>query len=286
MGLGSSGRGDVLWDVDVPQRPVGTPGVRMAAFADRGVTPSELRLIPHPSATLVLVLGGTIRVEDAHGRRREGSFVTGPGFADALRVVRVDAFDCLQVRLEPVAAAAVLGAGLAELDGEVVTLDELWGPDAARMTERLRVLSSRGELFAAADALLAERVGEHARSGPEVTWAWRRIAASRGDIRVERLAAELGWSRKRLWSRFRAQLGLTPKRAARLVRFDHAVHRLVAGDDVARVAADGGYADQSHLHRDVRDLTGLTPATVVGEPFLAVDDVAWGWPSRAGRARA
>jgi hypothetical protein len=22
----------------------------------------------------------------------------------------------------------------------------------------------------------------------------------------------------------------------------------------------------------------LTPATVVDEPFLAVDDIAWGWP--------
>lgn len=69
-----------------------------------------------------------------------------------------------------------------------------------------------------------------------------------------------------------------PKRAAKLVRFDHAVHGLVAGQDAAGVAADGGYIDQSHLHRDVAAFTGLTPATVVTEPFLAVDDIAWGWP--------
>jgi AraC-like DNA-binding protein len=68
----------------------------------------------------------------------------------------------------------------------------------------------------------------------------------------------------------------------KLVRFDHAAHRLVAGHRAARVAADTGYADQSHLHRDVMAFTGATPATVVGEPFLAVDDIAW--PSRGTTA--
>jgi AraC-like DNA-binding protein len=116
-----------------------------------------------------------------------------------------------------------------------------------------------------------------------VAWAWRGIVADHGRVRIEHLAAELGWSRKRLWTRFRSQLGLPPKSAARLVRFDHAVHALVAGHEPAAVAADGGYADQSHLHRDVVAYTGVTPMAVVGEPFLAVDEVAWGWPGRRNR---
>jgi AraC-like DNA-binding protein len=41
------------------------------------------------------------------------------------------------------------------------------------------------------------------------------------------------------------------------------------------VAADSGYTGQSHLHRDVMAFTGVTPATGAGEPFLAVDDIAW-----------
>jgi transcriptional regulator GlxA family with amidase domain len=126
-----------------------------------------------------------------------------------------------------------------------------------------------------ADALLGAQRETGRLVDPEVAWAWQRMAVSRGRVRVDRLAAELGWSRKRLWLRFQSQIGLSPKRAAKLVRFDHAAHRLIAGTDAAQVAADGGYSDQSHLHRDIVDFTGVTPATLPGEPFLAIDDIAW-----------
>ena len=104
-----------------------------------------------------------------------------------------------------------------------------------------------------------------------------------GCLRVERLAAEVGWSRKRLWSRFRSQIGLTPKRAAQLVRFDDAAHRLAAGRSAALVAAEGGYTDQSHLHRDVKTFAGVTLTAVAAAPWLAVDDFAWAAPLHACR---
>lgn len=252
----------------------------MAGFGDRGVTPSDLRLIPHPSVTLLLVFDGSISVQDSGGRRYAGSFATGLGFGDALRALRAETFACLQVRLAPLVARAALGAEVAELNGGVVSLDQLIGAASSGISERLNAAGSWDERFALVDDWLAGRSAVAEDLPPEITRAWQQIVTRRGDVRIEDLADEIGWSRKRLWSRFGAQVGMAPKRAAKLVRFDHAVHRLVAGQDAARVAADGGYVDQSHLHRDVMEFTGLTPATVVGEPFLAVDDLAWGWPGR------
>jgi AraC-like DNA-binding protein len=104
------------------------------------------------------------------------------------------------------------------------------------------------------------------------------MVRSRGRVRVDELAAQVGWSRERLWWRFRSQIGLTPKRAAQLVRFDHAAHRLAAGDSAALVAAESGYVDQSHLNRDAIAFAGLTPGAVAAAPWLAVDDVAWAAP--------
>ncbi|MEU0790523.1 helix-turn-helix domain-containing protein [Amycolatopsis sp. NPDC005961] len=263
---------EVLWDVALPASPSRLPGATMAGFADRGRTPAGLRLIPPPAVTLALVFGpGAVVLSGAAGR---GSVVAGLGFGTT-RVRQAADFSCVQVRLPPAVAGAVLGVRPAELGGAFVALDDLWGRDAARLAERLSETSSWDERFALTDAVLARRAEAGPAADPEVAWAWRRLVRTRGLVRVERLASEVGWSRKRLWSRFRAQIGLPPKRAARLVRFDHAVHRLVAGQEAAFVAADAGYADQSHLHRDVRAFTGITPATVVGEPFLTVDDVAW-----------
>ena len=65
-----------------------------------------------------------------------------------------------------------------------------------------------------------------------------------------------------------------PKRAARLVRFDHAARQLAAGHRAAQVAMEGGYTDQAHLHRDIVAFTGATPTTVAAAPWrvlVAVD---------------
>ncbi|WP_367318633.1 helix-turn-helix domain-containing protein [Streptomyces sp. HUAS ZL42] len=275
-------RGAATWGVECPQRPSRVTGVTMAGFHVPDL--ETLRIVPHPAVTLLLEFGAGSPVLDcATGRQQRGSMVAGPGLGSGGAVLaRGENVECVQVRLSPVIARAVLGASPADLDGTVVPLGDLWGREASRIREQLGDASSWQDRFALTDALLARRHEAGPPVDPEVAWAWHRIVVSRGLARVDGLAAEIGWSRKRLWSRFRSQLGLPPKRAVKLVRFDHAAHRLVAGEVAAQVAADTGYADQSHLHRDVVAFTGATPATVAGEPFLAVDGIAW--PSRGTTA--
>ncbi len=267
--------GAAVWDIASPQRPSRVAGVTMAGFRIRNL--NALRTVPHPAFTLILDFGtGSSVVDDAAGRQQRGSVVAGPGVGSGGAVwARGENVKCVQVRLSPVIARAVLGVSPAGLDGTVMALDDLWGPEASRIREQLGDASSWQDRFALMDALLARRHEAGPKVDPEVAWAWQRIVAGRGLVRVDGLAAEVGWSRKRLWSRFRSQLGLPPKRAVKLVRFDHAAHRLVAGEGAARVAADAGYTDQSHLHRDIVAFTGVTPVAVAGEPFLAVDDIAW-----------
>ena len=149
---------------------------------------------------------------------------------------------------------------------------------AQKSPRQLRNAASWQDRFAVAETALARRREQGRAVDPEVAFAWRQMVASRGRARVEALAEQAGWSRKRLSSRFRSQIGLNPKRAARLVRFDHAAHRLAAGHSAALVAADSGFADQSHLNRDVMAFTGMTPTTVASAPWLTVDPVAWAAP--------
>jgi AraC-like DNA-binding protein len=260
-------------------------GVSMAGFHSRSAGPVDVRVIPHPAVTLVLEFGnGPLVVDRAAGRQLRGNLVAG--FMHGAMRVRGENVECVQVRLSPVVARAVLGASPAELDRTVVALDDLWGEDATRIQQQLADTASWSERFALTEALLARRGTTVASVDPEVSWCWDRIMVSRGRVRVDELATEVGWSRKRLWDRFRSQIGISPKRAAKLVRFDHAVHRLAAGHGTAGVATGSGYADQSHLHRDVLAFTGVTPTRVAGEQWLAVDGIAWTEPRGCGHGPA
>lgn len=262
------------WDVARPPRASRLPGVRMAGFRGRSVGPVDVRVVPHPSVTLALEFGsGPFLVDATTGRQQRGNLVAG--FMHGAMRVRGENVECVQVRLSPVVARAVLGVSPADLDRTVVTLDDLWGRDAARVRQQLGDATSWLDRFALVEGILAHRARTEPQVDPEVAWAWDRILANHGGTRVGELAAELGWSRKRLWERFRSQIGLSPKRAAKLVRFDHATHRLAAGEGAATVAAGSGYVDQSHLHRDVLAFTGLTPTALADEEWLAVDDIAW-----------
>lgn len=270
-------RAGAMWDVECPRRPSRVAGITMAGFRVRNLEP--LRWVPYPAVTLLLEFGAGSPVLDCGDGQQRRSFVAGPGLGSGGTVrARGENVECVQVRLSPVIARATLGVAPADLDGAVVPLGDLWGREAEWIREQLGEASSWQDRFALTDTLLARRHEAGPPVDPEVAWAWRRIVRSGGLVRVEGLAGEVGWSRKRLWSRFRSQLGLPPQRAVKLTRFDRAAHRLAGGAGAARVAAESGYADQSHLHRDVMAFTGATPAAMAGELFLAVDDIAW--PSR------
>ncbi|OUC96747.1 AraC family transcriptional regulator [Streptosporangium minutum] len=278
-------------DVAVPRPSARLPGISMAGFSQRVAAPRvDIAMVAHPAVTLLIDLSeGEGVVYHTDGRHERGSVVIGllPG---DLRATSRGVGRFLQIRLEPVAAAAMLGAS-AELSGTLAGLEAVWGRDAGRAEDRLRAAASWDERFAIAAEILGRRLAARRPIDPEVARTWRRTLVSRGRARVDGLAADVGWSRKRLWSRFRSQLGITPKRAARLVRFDHAAHLLAAGHPASSVATESGYVDQSHLHREVKTFTGLTPTVVAVAPWLAIDDVAWPdstpgglrmWPAPSG----
>ena len=88
-----------------------------------------------------------------------------------------------------------------------------------------------------------------------------RIEAAGGALGLRELEASTGLSARQVERKFARHLGVGPKAFARIIRFK-AVERAAAGpgrQDWARLAADLGFADQSHLVREFRAFSGLTP---------------------------
>ena len=80
---------------------------------------------------------------------------------------------------------------------------------------------------------------------------------------VADVSREIGWSRRWLSHAFAEQVGITPKRYCRLVRFQHLVRELASQRSVdwASIALDGGFCDQAHLVHEFRAFSGLSPET-------------------------
>jgi AraC-like DNA-binding protein len=101
---------------------------------------------------------------------------------------------------------------------------------------------------------------------PAIGWAWEQIHRSHGRVRIGALADEMGWSRRHLADRFRAEVGSTPKAFGRILRFRRAVELLTTAPypSITEVAAACGFADHSHLVREFRSIAGCTPSELLG----------------------
>ncbi|GAY10713.1 transcriptional regulator, AraC family [Pseudonocardia sp. N23] len=164
------------------------------------------------------------------------------------------------LRLHPGAAPALLGVPATALRDQRVPLTEL-DPAAADRTARA-VDAGRDPLTALARLAHELRAGNGAPD-PAVHAAARLIAAGRS---VADTADALGWTVRTLHRRAGAAFGYGPTTLRRVLRFRVAVALLAAGRAPADVAAHAGYADQPHLSREIRDLSGLTAAALRPRP--------------------
>lgn len=169
----------------------------------------------------------------------------------------------VQVRLAPPAAALLLGVAMHELTNRVVDLADVAGGSAGRWTKALTSAGSWQERFALLDAVLGERMRAGGGGSPIIRRAWQALRRVDGGVRINDLVAEAGCSHRHLTDLFRHEVGLTPKRAARVLRYERAARRLRdSQSNPAAVAAECGFTDQPHLTREFRRFSGVTPAAV------------------------
>jgi transcriptional regulator GlxA family with amidase domain len=144
----------------------------------------------------------------------------------------------------------VLGVAADELRDQRVSLADLWGRAGVLATERLLTRP----------ALLTELVGERLRDAPEDPEVDALLARLRsGAPRVSAALAGLAVCERQLRRRFTQAVGYGPATYLRVARLQRALAVSRQMPDLATLAAGAGYADQAHLGRDVRQLTGRTP---------------------------
>jgi len=183
------------------------------------------------------------------------------------------------VHFAPGGAAGLLGAAPGELADTHVGLGELWAGAAVELRERLCAAASVDERFRILERALRDRLAR-ARE-PRAAVRAALVALERPGSEVGRVTQDLQLSRRRFIEIFTQDVGMTPKRYARVRRFQRALSRATAqrAPAWAELATACGYADQSHLCREWAELAGVSPSELVmlrnarvKEGHLAVPD--------------
>ncbi|WP_240481143.1 helix-turn-helix domain-containing protein [Sandaracinus amylolyticus] len=240
----------------------------LMGYDERTASPLRRRELPGPRVVLIFELGAPIRVisRPGGGDRFAGGFAAG--LHDAHTLCDHDGHQRgIQVDLTPLGARKLFGRPMSELTSRAVSLRDLLPREHASLCERLAELKTWDARLDAVEALLAARIESSSIDLRTTAWALRRIEERGGAVDVRALARELGYSHEHVIRTFRDHVGIPPKLFARIVRFDRLVKRIKAGGDVRwpALAQDLGFYDQSHLVRDVKQFTGLTPTEARGE---------------------
>ncbi|MEZ4383725.1 MAG: helix-turn-helix domain-containing protein [Nannocystaceae bacterium] len=268
-----------------PTRPelVGLVAAVWAGERGPAPTPAE-RSMPTGAVHIALRLrGGDLRIDGASFSR---AVVGGPRTA-AYRRETLGPVTSVGVMIEPWAVAAIVGAPGEALRGRHVDLEALWGRAAAlRLLARLDDALAGGPraLVARVEAELAGRLGDARPTGADRL----AVEASRRGHPQAEVAAALGWSPRRLRARVRALSGLSPREHHRLTRLQRLLRRVAERPEEAWIdrALAAGYADQAHLCREFRALTGLTPtayAPLPGQPNHVPEREVGAPPNRSRR---
>lgn len=186
-----------------------------------------------------------------------GTQVVGPN-TRAFTVALAAGTRVAGVRLHPGAAPALLGVDAVALRDGRAAIEDVWGDDGLRLADDLDAHADRARVLLSA---LASRVPRSSAPDALVRAAVQRLASP--NLSVAALATDLGVSERQLRRRFDAAVGYGPKRLARVLRLTRALDAARAGETLARVAADAGYADQAHFANDCRDLAGVAPSALL-----------------------
>jgi AraC-like DNA-binding protein len=252
-----------------PALPVLAPFVSGLHYYETSFTHERERVLPTGGTQLLVNLAddelwwqpdGT-----AEGQRTPGAALQGPdtrpGVVDPAHQRAI-----LCVAFRPGGSYPFFPVATSAVRDQLVPLEDLWGRDGATLPDRLRAATSPAERLRAIEGVLLARLSRRVDPDPAVAAA--ATALHRGRT-VADVCDRLGWTRQRLARRFTELIGVTPKRFARVRRFQRllsAVNSSVnAGGgygrqvDWGRLAAETGYHDQAHMIHDFRTFAGLCP---------------------------
>ena len=181
----------------------------------------------------------------------------------------------LGTMLQPAAGLALTGGPVSRLTDTAVPLDQAAGIDGATLRNAIREAvggdpddRDRQQVAVSAVETALSSLLPVDEEGELVNAIVEYVEGDSSVHRVGQVCEKFAITERSLQRLTARRIGLSPKWLVQRRRLHEAAERLARDErpDLARVAADLGYADQAHFGRDFRTVTGLTPGEFAAEP--------------------
>lgn len=133
------------------------------------------------------------------------------------------------------------------------------------LRSRLQETFDTAAKFALAEQFLLRHFRSRFCVNSLVDHAVSAIARDPGAASIERIALQVGYSRKHLATLFSEHVGVSPKEYMQVMRFQQVINSLMKRKEVrwTSVAIECGYYDQAHFINDFRRFSGFTPTQYI-----------------------
>jgi len=224
------------------------------------------RIFPDGTFKLVFNLqDDEFRIYDSHQpekvRTFSGAMVSRPSGAPFV-TDSTEESSVLGVNFRLGGALPFLGFASCEPGDSHVDLQDVCGSSITGLHGRLSECSRPADRFRMLEDWLIGQLTRRERHHRAVLAALETLGRPRPGSRTREIARDVGLSERRFIELFTAEVAMKPKLFSRVRRFQHAlslIDRNAVRIDWAAVAADCGYADQSHFIRDFEIFAGFTP---------------------------
>lgn len=251
----------------------------------RRAEPSVELALPTGTVELVINLGpGRLSVRGleepcAGGGGFRRGVICGP-HSEAFVIDAAADEEVIAVNFKPGGLYPFLGAPSDALQNLRLPVEDVWGRAGRTLCEELANAPSDGARFHILERFLLKQASGSPVLDPRVTYSLKTLESGRESLSVARLSDEVGLSERRFIQLFRTTTGLSPKQYMRVRRLQRLLGMIEHGGPLswADLAYACGYYDQSHLYRDFRAMTGMSPGEYVARRGVRLNHVPLGTP--------
>ncbi len=226
-------------------------------------------IIPDGSTEAIFMLNGNyLRDDEKKDTKHLVEYCSlVPAFNKAVKVYQKPFTRCLGVRFKPGAVQQLTGVSLKELNNTAYPLQDLL-PELAdlAMDETLKQ-TPPSQIIDKINSWLTNQTKEPFENHIVSAFISETVN-KKGSIVIKDFCTSFGMHKSTLEKNFKQETGLSPKQYATLIRFNYLLNKMLfSGTNLTETGYEMGYFDQSHMIKDFRKITGISPGEFLEKKF-------------------